>query len=135
MDWKMPWYTISDTLDTDFGVHEWHGTNAFIRDQDDVFRTYFINSRGDEQMGSTWNYLDITALGRQEEWEDSPEGYPQTPLYTWWNWHDEYSNTRHTSGRKSSIAVLFSRVSRSGATRNEEGMVARLCRSPATLFV
>jgi hypothetical protein len=37
------------------------------------------NSRGDEQMGSTWNYLDVTALGRMEEWEDSPEGYPQTP--------------------------------------------------------
>jgi hypothetical protein len=41
-------------------------------------------------MGSTWSYLDITALGRQEEWEDSPEGYPQTPPYEWWNWHDEY---------------------------------------------
>jgi len=44
-------------------------------------------------MGSTWNYLDITALGRQEEWEDSPEGYPQTPPYKWWNWHDEYGGT------------------------------------------
>jgi predicted dithiol-disulfide oxidoreductase (DUF899 family) len=42
-------------------------------------------------MGSTWSYLDITALGRQEEWEDSPEGYPQTPPYKWWNWHDEYA--------------------------------------------
>ena len=92
MDWKMLWYTISDTFDADFGVDEWHGTNAFIRDGDDVFRTYFINNRGDEQMGSTWNYLDLTALGRQEEWEDSPEGYPQTPPYKWWNWHDEYNN-------------------------------------------
>ena len=54
------------------------GTNAFIREGDDVFRTYFIDSRGDEAMGTTWSYLDITALGRQEEWEDSPEGYPQT---------------------------------------------------------
>ena len=68
---------------------EWHGTNAFIRDGDDVFRTYFINSRGDEALGSTWSYLDMTALGRQEEWEDSPEGYPQTPPYDWWIWHDE----------------------------------------------
>jgi hypothetical protein len=33
----------------------------------------------------------MTALGRQEEWEDSPEGYPQTPPYKWWNWHDEYA--------------------------------------------
>ena len=32
----------------------------------------------------------MTALGRQEEWEDSPEGYPQTPLYGWWNYHDAY---------------------------------------------
>ena len=31
----------------------------------------------------------MTALGRQEEWEDSPEGYPQTPPYEWWIWHDE----------------------------------------------
>jgi hypothetical protein len=59
-----------------------------------VFRTYFINSRGDEAMGSTWNYLDMTALGRQEEWEDSPEGYPQTPPYEWWNWHDDYADTQ-----------------------------------------
>jgi hypothetical protein len=41
-------------------------------------------------MGSTWNYLDITPLGRQEVWENSPEGYPQTPTYKWWNWHDSY---------------------------------------------
>ena len=67
----MPWYSITDSFDIDFGVDEWHGTNAFIRDGAKVFRIYFINSRGDEQMGSTWNYLDITALGRQEEWEDS----------------------------------------------------------------
>ena len=79
MGWTMPWYTITDGFDTDFGVDEWHGTNAFIRDGDRVFRTYFINSRGDEVMGGTWSYLDMTALGRQEEWEDSPEGYPQSP--------------------------------------------------------
>jgi hypothetical protein len=33
----------------------------------------------------------MTALGRQEAWEDSPEGYPQTPPYKWWNWHNEYA--------------------------------------------
>jgi predicted dithiol-disulfide oxidoreductase (DUF899 family) len=42
-------------------------------------------------MGGTWNYLDITPLGRQELWEDSPEGYPQTEPYKWWNWHDNYA--------------------------------------------
>jgi predicted dithiol-disulfide oxidoreductase (DUF899 family) len=92
MGWEMPWYTITDNFDNDFDVGEWHGTNAFIRDGDKVFRTYFINSRGDEAMGSTWSYLDITALGRQEAWEDSPKGYPQTSPYQWWNWHDNYGN-------------------------------------------
>ena len=89
MGWEMPWYTITDDFDKDFDVDEWHGTNAFIRNGDAIFRTYFIDARGDEAMGSTWNYLDITALGRQEEWEDSPDGYPQTPPYQWWIWHDE----------------------------------------------
>jgi len=93
MGWQfIPWYTMTDSFDKDFGVDEWHGTNAFICDADRVFRTYFVNSRGDEQMGNTWNYLDITALGRQEDWEDSPTGFPQTPPYEWWNWHDEYGN-------------------------------------------
>jgi len=91
MGWEhIPWYTLTDDFDADFGVDEWHGTNAFIRDGDQVFRTYFIDARGDEQMGNTWNYLDITALGRQEEWEDSPPGYPQTQPYQWWNYHDAY---------------------------------------------
>jgi len=91
MGWEMPWYTIIDGFDADFGVNEWHGTNVFYRDGDRIFRTYFVNNRGDEQMGGTWNYLDITPLGRQEVWEDSPEGYPQTPTYKWWNWHDSYA--------------------------------------------
>ncbi len=90
MGWTMPWFTITDSFGADVGVAEWHGTNVFYRDGERVFRTYFVNNRGDEQMGNTWNYLDITPLGRQELWEDSPEGYPQTPTYKWWNWHDAY---------------------------------------------
>ena len=91
MGWKMPWYTITDSFDADFGVDEWHGTNVFFRDGDTVYRTYFIHDRGDEALGSTWSYLDITPLGRQELWEDSPAGYPQTEPYKWWNWHDSYN--------------------------------------------
>ena len=66
MGWEIPWYTITDSFDADFGVGEWHGTNVFLRDGDRVFRTYFVDARGDEAMGSTWSYLDVTALGRQE---------------------------------------------------------------------
>ncbi|TMK57506.1 MAG: DUF899 domain-containing protein [Actinobacteria bacterium] len=91
MGWNIPWFTITDDFDKDFDVDEWHGTNVFFKDDaGDIFRTYFVDKRGDEQMGSTWNYLDITPLGRQEIWEDSPEGYPQTQAYVWWNRHDEY---------------------------------------------
>src|SRR5215813_4401009 len=87
MGWTVPWYTITDEFDTDFDVREWHGTNAFIRSGERVFRTYFINSRGDEAFENTWTYLDMTALGRQENWEDSPAGYTQTEPYAWWRWH------------------------------------------------
>jgi len=91
MGWQhIPWYSVTDSFDADFGVDLWHGHNAFIRDGDRVYRTYMINSRGDEAIGTVWSYLDMTALGRQEEWEDSPEGYPQTRPYKWWNWHDSY---------------------------------------------
>ena len=94
MGWTMPWYTLTDTVDAafdvDFGVDEWHGTNAFVRDGDRVFRSYFVNARGDEVFGNTWSYLDVTAFGRQEDWEDSPEGYPQEKPYEWWRWHDAY---------------------------------------------
>ena len=94
MGWELiPWYTITDDFDKDFGVDEWHGTNAFIRDGERIYRTYFVDLRGDEAMGGTWSYLDLTALGRQEEWEDSPEGYLQTPPYVWWNYHDAYGKT------------------------------------------
>lgn len=91
MGWNhIPWYTLTDSFDKDFGVDEWHGHNAFIREGDRMFRTYFINGRGDEAIGTLWSYLDMTALGRQESWEDSPKGYPQSRPYKWWNWHDSY---------------------------------------------
>ncbi len=97
MGWDHPWYTMipgpEGAFDTDFGVAEWHGTNAFIRDGDRIFRTYFIDNRGDEVFVNTWHFLDMTALGRQEIWEDSPEGYPQTKPYDWWRWHDAYGGT------------------------------------------
>src|SRR5262249_30317814 len=95
MGWNdVPWYTITDDWDADFDVDEWHGTNAFLRDGDQIWRTYFVDSRGDEALGSTFSYLDLAPLGRQEKWEDSPEGYPQTPPYEWWRRHDEYVSDR-----------------------------------------
>jgi predicted dithiol-disulfide oxidoreductase (DUF899 family) len=95
MGWELPWFSSADSdFNVDFGVTteagETFGLSVFLRDGDDVFRTYFTNRRGVEALGSVWTFLDLTPLGRQETWEDSPAGYPQTPPYEWWRRHDEY---------------------------------------------
>jgi predicted dithiol-disulfide oxidoreductase (DUF899 family) len=93
MGWDFPWYTTTDSFSEDFDVPEYHGTNVFLRDDEDrIYRTYFVNNRGDGELGTVWTYLDLTAYGRQEKWEDSPEGWPQTPAYTWWDYHDQYGD-------------------------------------------
>ena len=74
------------------GLDGGFGLSVFLRDGDEVFRTYFTTQRGVEALGSVWTFLDLTPLGRQEEWEDSPPGRPQGPPYTWWRYHDEYDD-------------------------------------------
>ena len=90
MDWTIPWFTTTDDFSQDFDVPEYFGLNVFLRDGDEIFRSYFTTGRAAEAIGPVWSFLDITALGRQETWEDSPEGYPQDPPYSWWRLHDEY---------------------------------------------
>ncbi len=97
MGWAIPWYSSSESdFNDDFGVTtpkgETFGLSVFLRDGDSVYRTYFTNGRGVEALGSVWTLLDLTPYGRQEEWEDSPEGWPQTPPYEWWRRHDEYGS-------------------------------------------
>jgi predicted dithiol-disulfide oxidoreductase (DUF899 family) len=48
--------------------------------------------------GIDFNLLDLTPLGRQEEWEDSPDGWPQTTPYAWWRLHDEYDDSTGEEG-------------------------------------
>jgi predicted dithiol-disulfide oxidoreductase (DUF899 family) len=91
MGWTIPWYSLAgNEFNADCGVTTGFGLSVFLRDGDDVYRTYFTTGRGVEALGSNWTFLDLTPLGRQEEWEDSPPGYPQTPPYVWWRRHDEY---------------------------------------------
>jgi len=108
MGWeKIPWYTITDDWDKDFRVDEWHGHNVFFRDEHDkIFRTYYVNNRGDENMGTLWSFLDVTPLGRQEDWEDSPEGYPKGPRYKWWRWHDVYAKEDEGWAKASDSAMV-----------------------------
>ena len=69
------------------------GFNVFIRDDTDgVYRTYSTNWRGVEAIGSVWSILDRTPLGRQEDWEDTPDGRPQGPKFDWWQLHDRYES-------------------------------------------
>ena len=70
---------------------EMPGRSCFLQVDGRVFHTYSQYARGLESTGGSYYFLDLTALGRQEEWEDSPEDYPQTPPYQWWNYHDAYS--------------------------------------------
>lgn len=95
MGWTLPWFS---SLGSDFNSHmgatvdgdEHHGLSVFLRDGDGVYRTYFTGARGVEHLGSHWTYLDLTPFGRQEEWEDSPPGWPQDPTYSSTRRHDEY---------------------------------------------
>ena len=106
MGWTIPWYSSFESdFNVDFAVGpetpqpdvyqdgETFGLSVFLRDGDSVFRTYFTTTRGVESLGSVWTFLDLTPLGRQEEWEDSPAGYPQTKPYEWWRRHDEYEGS------------------------------------------
>ncbi len=97
MGWSLPWYSSSNS---DFNLHmgvtvdgeEWHGVSVFLRSGANIYRTYFTGDRGVEHLGSHWTYLDLTPYGRQEAWEDSPPGWPQTGPYDWIQRHDDYSS-------------------------------------------
>jgi predicted dithiol-disulfide oxidoreductase (DUF899 family) len=103
MGWTYPWYSSEGTdfnkdlgLTTDKGEN--YGLSVFIHDDKDVYRTYHTDGRGVEGL-NIWTFLDLTPLGRLEEWEDSPAGGPRTKPFVWWRLHDEYGKDR--GGRKS----------------------------------
>ena len=98
MGWTVPWVSsYRSDFNYDFRVTtqdgESFGLSAFLRDGEAVYRTYFTTARGADRLRIDFNLLDLTPLGRQEEWEDSPEGWPQSPPYVWWRKHDEYGDT------------------------------------------
>jgi predicted dithiol-disulfide oxidoreductase (DUF899 family) len=60
---------------------EEHGLSVFFRLGDDVYHTYSAYARGTESLTDSYQILDVTAYGRQEDFEDSPVGWPQKPTY------------------------------------------------------
>jgi predicted dithiol-disulfide oxidoreductase (DUF899 family) len=83
----MTWYSTANSpfgddvgapLDGGFAV------NVFLRDGDAVYRTWHTDGRGTEQLSYTFALVDVLPWGRQEEWQDSPDGWPQSPTYSRW---------------------------------------------------
>lgn len=91
MGWAVPWCTlVGDDFSRDFGVEEWFGINVFLRNGEDVYRTYFLNGPAVEAIGPSWSLLELTPFGRQETTEASPPGWPQGAPFEWYRLHDEY---------------------------------------------
>ena len=95
MGWTVSWFSsFGSDFNYDFGVStdrgEMFALSVFVRDGESVCRSYVTSSRGVDRLRLDFNLLDLTPFGRQEAWEDSPAGWPQTPAYTWWRKHDEY---------------------------------------------
>jgi predicted dithiol-disulfide oxidoreductase (DUF899 family) len=79
MGWDMPWYSAQPSLDTLLVGRE-HGLFhlvCYLRDGDRVFETYWTKRRGAEVLDYSYALMDLTVFGRQEEWEDSPVGWPR----------------------------------------------------------
>jgi predicted dithiol-disulfide oxidoreductase (DUF899 family) len=95
MGWSLAWFSsFGSSFNQDMGVtvddEEDHGLSVFLRNGDEIFRTYFTGDRGVEHLGSHWTYLDLTPFGRQELWEDTPPGRPRYETYAAQQRHDEY---------------------------------------------
>jgi predicted dithiol-disulfide oxidoreductase (DUF899 family) len=81
---KMEWYSSSESsfgADVDAPPGGGYAVNVFLRDGDKVYRTWHTDGRGTEQLTYTFGLIDLLPWGRQEEWQDSPDGWPQGP--TW----------------------------------------------------
>ncbi|RBP61485.1 uncharacterized protein DUF899 [Brevibacterium sanguinis] len=84
---RMPWYsTANSDFGADVGAPPGGGfaLNVFFRDGDTVYRTWSTTSRGVEQVSHVFPLIDVLPWGRQEEWQDSPEGWPQSEAYSRW---------------------------------------------------
>jgi predicted dithiol-disulfide oxidoreductase (DUF899 family) len=111
MGWEVPWYSSAENdFNDDFGLTtpegETFGLSVFLRKDDQVFQTYFTDARGVEVLDTNFTLLDMTPLGWQEDWEDSPAGWPQTPPYQWWRRHDEYTYPNLTPMTKRTLVPL-----------------------------
>ena len=78
LDLDMPWYSVEKTAPQLLEGRDWqrHHLVCYVRDGERMFETYYTGGRGVEIMAPTHGLLDMTVHGRQEAWEDSPDGWP-----------------------------------------------------------
>ncbi len=84
---QMTWYSTADSsfgADMDAPLDGGFAVNVFLRDGDDVYRTWHTTGRGTEQLSHTFPLVDLLPWGRQEDWQESPEGWPQSGAYEGW---------------------------------------------------
>ena len=82
MGWTFPFVSSQGTsFSDDCGAGPGFVLSAFLRDGTDVYRTYSTTARGVDRLYFSTNILDLCPYGRQEDWEDSPPGWPQHPTY------------------------------------------------------
>jgi uncharacterized protein (TIGR02246 family) len=139
MGWTVPWYssfgsdfnydfhvTLDETVapveynyrdkavlvqkgESYFTQGESHGLSVFLRDGDSVFHTYSTYARGTDLLAGTYNYLDLTPLGRQEDWEEPP-GRSDSPFLAWVRRHDEYEDAEGETATGSTTARDEARI-------------------------
>jgi predicted dithiol-disulfide oxidoreductase (DUF899 family) len=83
----MTWFSTADSpfgADVDAPAGGGFAVNVFLRDGETVYRTWHTSGRGVEQLTYTFPLIDLLPFGRQEDWQDSPEGWPRSPAYTGW---------------------------------------------------
>jgi len=84
---QMTWYSTADSpfgADMDAPPAGGFAVNVFLRQGDAVYRTWHTNGRGTEQLSHMFALIDLLPYGRQEQWQDSPDGWPQYPTYSRW---------------------------------------------------
>jgi predicted dithiol-disulfide oxidoreductase (DUF899 family) len=84
---QMSWYSTANSsfgADVDAPPDGGFAVNVFLREGDQVYRTWHTNGRGTEQLSHSFALIDVLPYGRQEEWQDSPDDWPQSPTYSRW---------------------------------------------------
>ena len=97
---KMTWYSSAHSpFGADMGAPPGGGfqVNVFLCVGDTVYRTYNTQGRGTEQLSHTFALIDLLPYGRQEDWQDSPEGWPQSPTYSRWAASEAFAQYAETA--------------------------------------